>query len=66
MKIVVNGEELDVDAVADITDIIALLGVGEGRVAVMLNGSVITRDDWQQTKLAEADRLEVLQFAGGG
>ena len=36
------------------------------RVAVELNRSIVARDQWSQTHLAEGDRLEIVHFVGGG
>jgi thiamine biosynthesis protein ThiS len=36
------------------------------RVAVELNRSIVARDQWAKTNLAEDDRLEIVHFVGGG
>jgi thiamine biosynthesis protein ThiS len=36
------------------------------RVAVELNREIVPRDRWSQTMLKDGDRLEIVQFVGGG
>ena len=36
------------------------------RVAVELNRDIVPRDRWGETALYEGDRLEIVQFVGGG
>lgn len=41
-------------------------GFDRTRVAVERNGEIIPRAQFEQTLLTENDRLEVVQFVGGG
>jgi len=43
-----------------------VLGIGESRVAVELNGKIIRRAEWEQMRLSDMDRVEIVQFVGGG
>ena len=42
------------------------LGLQGDRVAVELNGEIVSRARWSQVVLQEGDRLEVVHFVGGG
>lgn len=42
------------------------LGMKADRVAVELNRDIIRREAWGQTRLKDGDRLEIVQFVGGG
>jgi sulfur carrier protein len=66
MKVLVNGRETDVPSGATVADLIETLGLAKRRVAVELNRDVVVRDHWLRTVLADSDRLEVVQFVGGG
>ena len=66
MKVLLNGRETDVPSGATIADLIDTLGLGARRVAVELNCDVVLRESWPRTPLAESDRIEVVQFVGGG
>ena len=66
MTIILNGENRE--EVPDITVLALLerLGVAPGRVAVELNGDVLRRVDFGRRTLRDGDRVEFVQFVGGG
>jgi len=41
-------------------------GYRKERVAVELNGSIIPRSAYAQTRLIDNDKIEIVQFVGGG
>ena len=66
INIIVNGEVTPYRGEPNVEAMLSELGLPPGRVAVMLNDEVVTRDLRAQTALKENDRLEILTFAGGG
>jgi sulfur carrier protein len=66
MKLQVNGEERDFPEELMLTGLLEQLGMKADRVAVELNREIVRRDLWPQTRLQPGDRLEVVQFVGGG
>ncbi len=66
MKVWVNGEEREVPPEATVRALIELLGWVDGPVAVERNGDIVPRREHASTLLAEADRLEIVHFVGGG
>ena len=66
MKVRVNGREVEVDAGATVADLIDALGLRDRRVAVEINRDVVARDEWPRRAVAATDRIEVVQFVGGG
>ena len=46
--------------------LVETLGMKSDRVAVELNLEIVPRDRWPDTQLNEGDRLEIVQFVGGG
>ena len=65
MRLVVNGEPRELAPGATVLDLLLALGI-RGRVAVERNGSVLRQAEHAETRLAEADVLEVVTFVGGG
>ncbi|HEX6905735.1 MAG TPA: sulfur carrier protein ThiS [Terriglobales bacterium] len=67
MKLQINGEEREL-AEEDVTlaALVEQLGMKADRVAVELNREIVRRDLWPQTRLHTGDRLEIVQFVGGG
>lgn len=66
MKLVINGEARDFNDPLTLAGLVAQLDMKADRVAVELNRSIVPREQWQATNLAEGDRLEIVHFVGGG
>jgi sulfur carrier protein len=66
IKILVNGEACDIDLRSNVSALLERLSLPERRIAVELNGRVVSRTDWPQAVLQEGDRVEVVHFVGGG
>lgn len=64
--LVINGETKTCPAVGNVRDLILHLGIGPDRVAVEVNGHIAKRKDWESTAIADQDRIEIVQFVGGG
>jgi thiamine biosynthesis protein ThiS len=66
MNLVINGEARDFNPPLTLAGLVDQLGMKADRVAIELNRSIVTRDQWAKTTLAEGDRLEIVHFVGGG
>lgn len=66
MKLIVNGDALEVTDGASISELLVQLALGPGPVAVERNGDVVPRKEHPTTTLADGDRIEVVHFVGGG
>jgi sulfur carrier protein len=66
MKLIINGEEKSVDKVSSVSELLRELGLKADRVAVELNREIAARGSWDSTHLKDGDRLEIVQFVGGG
>ena len=65
MRIQVNGEPRDV-AAATILALVEELGLDARKVAVERNLEIVPRSLHATTAIADGDRIEVVQFVGGG
>lgn len=66
MRVEINGEPRDIEPHSTVAALLHSLGL-EGRpVAVERNAAIVPRADHASTQLAEGDRLELVQFVGGG
>ena len=61
-----NGEARTVAANATLADLVQAEGLDAGRVAVLVNGEVVRREERGQCRLRDGDAVEMLVFAGGG
>ncbi len=66
IDVIVNGEARHVAQGTTVAALIALLGLGDRRVAVERNREVVPRAQHATTVLGAGDRLEVVTFVGGG
>lgn len=66
MRLLVNGEERQVEPSTTVKQLLAFLGLGETLVAVERNEEVVPRALHESTPLSDGDRVEVVHFVGGG
>ncbi len=69
MKLYINGQdrefsELDREPV--LARLVDLLEMKADRIAVERNGDIVPRSTWEQVSLQNGDKLEIVQFVGGG
>ncbi len=66
-RILVNGETVD-GAGATLKELISGRGIDPARrgLAVALNGRVVSRVSWGETRLVPGDRVEIVQALAGG
>ena len=65
MPIIVNGQPRT-DVPANISQLLAQLGLDPNRVAVEYNLNILPRERFDVTLLSDGDQLEIVQFVGGG
>ncbi len=66
MRIEVNGEPREVAPGTTVLDLLEELGLAGVLVAVERNRDIVPRAEHARTAVAEGDRLEIVQFVGGG
>jgi sulfur carrier protein len=66
MQLTINGEPRAFDSVSDVAGLVRLLGLDPRKVAVELNLEIVPRSTYGRARLADGDRLEIVQFVGGG
>jgi thiamine biosynthesis protein ThiS len=66
MKLQINGDTRDFNPPLTLASLLEQLEMKADRVAIELNRSIVARDQWAKTNLAEGDRLEIVHFVGGG
>jgi sulfur carrier protein len=66
MTLTVNGEVFEAPDSATLAELLASLGIDGKRVAVERNREIASKSLWAETALQEGDRLEIVQFVGGG
>jgi sulfur carrier protein len=66
INLIINGEEKSYEKENSINQIITILEI-EGKVmAAAVNMEVVKKDNWDNFKPKDGDKIEFLQFVGGG
>ena len=66
VTVIVNGEERLVADGRTIADLLAELRLGGRRVAVEMNRDIVPRTEYSSRSVRDGDRIEIVQFVGGG
>lgn len=66
MRLWVNGEVREARAGESLADLLGALGIDPRKVAVERNLEIVPKSRYQVTELTAEDRLEIVQFVGGG
>jgi thiamine biosynthesis protein ThiS len=66
MKVLVNGQERELPDGTTLTDLVRELSLERHPIAVERNRSVVPKDRFAATRLAEGDRIEIVSLVGGG
>jgi thiamine biosynthesis protein ThiS len=66
MDITVNGQEKRVSAPITVLDLLASLAIEPRKVAVERNLEIVPKSAYDAVTLAAGDRIEIVQFVGGG
>jgi sulfur carrier protein len=66
MKVTVNGAAREIPAGMTVRELVGLLGLDVGPVAVEKNSEVVPRAEHARAVLNEGDVVEIVHFVGGG
>ena len=62
----VNGERRETPPGTTVRALLDQLGLNAGRVAIEYNLEILPKSEWDVTRMTAGDRLEIVQFVGGG
>ncbi|HZT71871.1 MAG TPA: sulfur carrier protein ThiS [Terriglobia bacterium] len=66
MTIQLNGEQREIPDGMTLAGLLNWLELPPDRVAVERNLEVVRKADWEETRLEDGDRLEIVRMVGGG
>ena len=66
MLITLNGEPHELDGPLSVADLLLTLAIDPRRVAVEYNYTILRRPLFADTIVHEGDRIEIVNFVGGG
>jgi sulfur carrier protein len=65
MQIVVNGDTIQTEA-KTIEALLKELNIFQKTMAAAINMEIVKKENWKTAAIKEGDRIEFLQFVGGG
>ena len=66
MRIILNGDPFELDGPLSITDLLTRLDIDPRRVAIEHNLAILKRQVFADTVVQDGDRIEIVNFVGGG
>ena len=65
-KIQLNGKKIKIYKDLNITGLLRKYNLGMKKIAVELNGEILPKSYYGKKKLRDKDKIEIVQFIGGG
>ncbi len=66
MTIQLNGEQREIPDGMTLAGLLNWLELPPDRVSIERNLEVVRKADWEETRLEDGDRLEIVRMVGGG
>jgi sulfur carrier protein len=66
MNVQLNGDQKEIMEGSTVADLLDSLGIGGNRVAVEVNLDIVPRATYAAYAIKDGDRIEIVQFVGGG
>jgi sulfur carrier protein len=66
MTIIVNGETKEYNAELTLLEMMNKLGIADKVMAAAVNMNIVKQDVWDTHTLNDGDKVELLDFVGGG
>ena len=66
IQVQVNGEKRELVAGTTVRQLLEQLSLNPARVAIEYNLEILPKAQWEETRVAAGDKLEIVQFVGGG
>lgn len=66
MTVTINGERREIPDGVSVTEMLEHLGMLRDRVAIERNLNILSRANWNETRVEPNDSFEIVHFVGGG
>ena len=66
MVITINGETKEIGQEVNLGDLLKFFALPQEHIAVELNKEVVRKKDWENIRVKDADKIEIVHFVGGG
>lgn len=66
MDITINGEKKSLDGPLTVAGLLGVLALETRKIAVERNLEIVPKSKYNETALSDGDKIEIVQFVGGG
>lgn len=66
MNVFINGETKEIFGEVNLSELLKHFSLPRERIAVELNKEVARKKDWENIRIKDADKIEIVHFVGGG
>jgi thiamine biosynthesis protein ThiS len=66
IQIQVNGSKKTIHSGLSLVDLIGILKLESGQIAIEVNRVIVKKENWNELILQENDLVEIVHFVGGG
>ncbi len=66
MTLTVNGEKQKLHGITNVSELVSHYRLQDKLVVVEIDGTVIERENWEETQLRDGMTIELVHFVGGG
>tara|TARA_B100000575_G_C22701361_1_gene424016 strand:+ start:221 stop:424 length:204 start_codon:yes stop_codon:yes gene_type:complete len=65
-KIQLNGRKINISSKLTVFDVLKKYKINEKKVAIELNGKILSKNNLKKKMIKNSDKIEIVQFIGGG
>jgi sulfur carrier protein len=65
-SVFINGASIELFEPLTAGELLVMLAIQRKGVAIALNGGILPRSEWDQQRITEGDRIEIVTAAAGG
>ena len=65
-KIQLNGDPYEINNGTNLNELLNKLKIQKNKVAIEVNGEIVEKNKYQNLILNKGDKVEIVQFIGGG
>ena len=65
-KIQLNGDLYEINTGTNLNELLNKLKIQKNKVAIEVNGEIVEKDKYQNLILNKGDKVEIVNFIGGG
>ncbi|MFD2044620.1 sulfur carrier protein ThiS [Ornithinibacillus salinisoli] len=67
MELVINGDKVEIpNTITTVSSLLHHFGIDQKVVIVELNQSILEKETHHETTIADRDKIEIVNFVGGG